>query len=178
MIVLSLLGTGLRYGFEMEDFARRTDLRQWAKIGMSTIYKALKELEIEGAVRVEIEESDRGPARKAYTLTPDGGARMRLLIEQALASDMPVYSARIAGLVFAPLMKPEVARQAIATAIQGLERTDLELEAKLATEGGDAIGATIIEYYRSIYAAERQAMRRIVKLIHEPSARRRVPRTE
>ena len=47
MIVLSLLGIGLRYGFEMEDFARRTNMRQWAKIGMSTFYKVLGDLERE-----------------------------------------------------------------------------------------------------------------------------------
>src|SRR4028118_1960615 len=86
MIVLALIGTGLRYGFEMEEFARRTNMRQWAKIGMSTIYKTLADLEREGAIATTIEQSAKGPARKAYALTADGCTRMVALIGEALAS--------------------------------------------------------------------------------------------
>jgi DNA-binding PadR family transcriptional regulator len=94
MIVLALIGTGLRYGFEMEDFARRTNMRQWAKIGLSSIYKALQDLEREGSIEGKIEASGKGPARKSYGLTEDGRARMTELIGDALASDMAWCSLR------------------------------------------------------------------------------------
>jgi DNA-binding PadR family transcriptional regulator len=162
MIVLSLLGTGLRYGFEMEDFARRTNMRQWAKIGMSTIYKALKELEGEGAIRVESEASDKGPARKAYSLTAKGRRRMVELIGQALASEMSVYSERIAGLVFAPLMGPERGRRAISSAALALERSQAALSESEKAPGMDAIGLTVIEYYRAVHDAERAAMMKVL----------------
>ena len=165
MIVLALLGTGLRYGFEMEDFARRTNMRQWAKIGMSTIYKALGDLEREGAIGVEFEESDKGPSRKAYALTGDGRARMARLIGEALASDVSVYSERIAGLVFAPLMGSAPACDAITASIAGLERADAMLANSLETEGMDAIGAAVVEYYRAVYAAEREAMRKVLAVV-------------
>lgn len=161
MIVLSLLGIGMRYGFEMEDFARRTNMRQWAKIGMSTIYKALKDLERENAISVEVEESEKGPLRKAYSLSEDGRARMVALIGDALASDEPVYSERIAGLVFAPLMGPVRASEAIGGSIEWLERADTMLAHSLDSEGMDTIGAAVIEYYRAVYAAEREAMRKV-----------------
>ncbi|MBA3527282.1 MAG: PadR family transcriptional regulator [Pseudomonadota bacterium] len=165
MIVLALLGTGLRYGFEMEEFARRTNLRQWAKIGMSTIYKALKDLEREGAITVEIEQSDIGPTRKAYALTRDGRARMVRLIGEALASDMSVFSERIAGLVFAPLMGTALATEAITGSVAGLERADAMLANSLEAKGMDSIGRAVVEYYRAVYAAEREAMGKVLRLL-------------
>jgi DNA-binding PadR family transcriptional regulator len=165
MIVLSLIGIGLRYGFEMEDFARRTNMRQWAKIGMSTIYKALADLEHEGAITVDVEESDKGPARKAYALTDEGRARMVALIGAALASDMSIYSERIAGLVFAPLMGAKRARRAISASLEGLEQADALLVKSLEAEGMDEIGRAVVDHYRAVYAAERETMRRVLKLV-------------
>ena len=163
MIVLALIGTGLRYGFEMEEFARRTNMRQWAKIGMSTIYKALKDLESEGSITVETEDSDKGPARKSYALTESGRARMIKSIEDALASNMSVYSERIAGLVFAPLMELKHARRAISDAVTALERNDSLLAGSAQAEGMDSIGLAVVEYYRAVYAAERVAMRKVLE---------------
>lgn len=165
MIVLSLLGTGLRYGFEMEEFARRTNMRQWAKIGMSSIYKALTDLEREGSITVEIEESDKGPARKAYTLTQSGRATMVALIGAGLVSKAPVYSERIAGLVFAPLMDGQEATRAIRSSIKALEHAQALLEQSQRQDGMDEIGLAVTEYYRDVYAAECKAMRRVLKIV-------------
>jgi DNA-binding PadR family transcriptional regulator len=162
MIVLALIGTGRRYGFEMEDFARRTNMRQWAKIGMSTIYKTLKDLEREGSITADEEPSSKGPARKAFTLTEEGRARMADLIDGALASGISVYSERIAGLVFAPLMGPDRAKRAIGASIEALERNDALLQESAGAEGMDAIGLAVVDYYRAIYAAEREAMRKVL----------------
>ncbi len=163
MIVLALIGTGRRYGFEMEDFARRTNMRQWAKVGMSTIYKTLKDLEREGSIAAREEASDRGPVRKAYALTDAGCEQMVRLIDEALASDMSVYSDRVAGLVFAPLMGAGRARVAISASIAALERNDALLEGSAKTDGMDSIGLAIVDYYRAVYAAERHAMRKVLK---------------
>jgi DNA-binding PadR family transcriptional regulator len=165
MIVLALIGMGLRYGFEMEDFARRTNMRQWAKIGMSTIYKALRDLEREGSISVESEASDKGPERKSYALTGGGRTRMIELIDEALSSDVSVYSERIAGLVFAPLMDPKHARRAISASMMALERSDAFLSESAKAAGMDSIGLAVVDYYRAIYAAEREAMRKVLGAI-------------
>jgi DNA-binding PadR family transcriptional regulator len=165
MIVLALIGTGLRYGFEMESFARRTEMRQWAKIGMSTIYKVLKDLERDGAISVELEESDKGPPRKAYSLTPEGRKQMAALIRQALASKASVYSERIAGLIFAPLLGVKQSNAAISQSISGLEYADAKLEESLQREGMDIIGRAVVDYYRAIYDAELVAMRKIMGIL-------------
>jgi DNA-binding PadR family transcriptional regulator len=165
MIVLALIGTGLRYGFEMEDFARRTNMRQWAKIGMSTIYKVLKDLEREGSITAENEESDKGPARKSYALTEDGRGRMIGLIDEALASDRSVYSERIAGLVFAPLMELKHVRRAISASVAALERNDALLAESATAAGMDQIGLAVVDYYRAVHSAEREAMRKVLAAI-------------
>jgi DNA-binding PadR family transcriptional regulator len=164
MIVLALMATGLRYGFEMEEFARRTSMRQWAKIGMSSIYKALADLEREGSITVEVEESDKGPARKAFRLTDSGRGQMTALIGEALASNASIYSERIAGLVFAPLIGPQQARAAICSSVTALEDADVLLEQSQEDEGMDEIGLAVIEFYRTVYAAERKAMQRVLKV--------------
>lgn len=165
MIVLALIGTGLRYGFEMEDFARRTNMRQWAKIGLSTIYKVLIDLEREGSVTVESEESGKGPARKAYALTADGRARMIGMIDEALASDKSVYSDRIAGLVFAPLMDLKDLRRAISASVTALARNDALLAESANAAGMDSIGLAVVDYYRAVCAAERDAMGKVLRAI-------------
>jgi DNA-binding PadR family transcriptional regulator len=170
MIVLALLGTGLRYGFEMEDFARRTNMRQWAKIGMSTIYKALKDLELEGSITAETEESDKGPDRKSYALTDRGRARMIELVAEALASGTPVYSERIAGLVFAPLMELEPASRAISASVAALERNEALLARSAGAKGMDSIGLAVVEFYRTVFAAEREAMRKVLAAMESRGA--------
>lgn len=158
MIVLALLGTGLRYGFEMEDFAQRTNMRQWAKIGLSTIYKALGDLEREGSITVTIEEGEKGPPRKAYALTRTGRLQMADLITAALASDLSIYSERIAGLVFAPLMGPGQAEAAIEASIQALEGKEAALVRTAKANDMDRIGGAVVEFHRAVYEAERKAM--------------------
>lgn len=164
LIVLGLLGTGLRYGFEMEDFARRTNMRQWAKIGMSSIYKALKDLERDGAISAQTEQSDKGPTRRSYQLTVGGRARMTELIDEALASEVSVYSERIVGLVFAPLMGPKKGKQAISASMAALDLKQSAL-GRETPANRDPIAKAIIDYYRAVYAAEQEAMRKVLQAI-------------
>ncbi|MGB3721951.1 MAG: PadR family transcriptional regulator [Pacificimonas sp.] len=159
MIVLSLIGKGLRYGFEMEEFARRSRMREWAKIGMSTIYKTLAQLERDGFIESEIEESDKGPQRKAYALTPAGRERMYALVRDSLRSSESVYSDRIAGLVFLPMLPRKARQEALSATLSALQGVDDDLALRAQDETLDAMGGIVIQYYRDIYAAERTAMK-------------------
>lgn len=85
-------------------------------------------------------------------LTDDGRTRMVALIGEALASEVSIYSERIAGLVFAPLMGSERARLAISGSIEALERADGLLAESLEAEGMDTIGRAVVDYYRVVYA--------------------------
>ena len=161
MIVLALVGSGLRYGFEMEEFAQSSQMRQWAKIGMSTIYKALSELERDGAIAVEVEKSDRGPARKSYSLTAAGRSLMVEMVAAALASESSVYSDRVAGLVFSPLLGQDEQQSQIEDSIRRLKDVSADLAEREAALK-DQMGRIIVRYYREIYAAEIQAMEAVL----------------
>lgn len=161
MIVLGLISLGMRYGLEMEKFAEATNLRMWARIGASTIYKALKDLEKEGAIAAKREPSDRGPPRTAYSLTAKGKRQFRALVLDALRSEEPVYSDRVGGLMFAPLLPAAEAARAIENADSALGQADALLQAKQHENDGDRIAFAIIQYYRDVYAAERAAFARV-----------------
>lgn len=163
MIVLGLIAIGKRYGFEMEAFVHENELRQWAQIGASTIYKTLNDLSKEGLIAGIAEKSEKGPARKSYSLTDAGRDRLHQLVGQALGSDESVYSTRIAGLVFAPLLGTADARAAVGRSITGLKKADSGLEKSLANKRGDVIAEAVIEYYRDVYAAEMAAMEKVLQ---------------
>lgn len=67
LCVLSLLKQGDKYGYELAD-------RIGKSIGISegTIYPLLKRLSDEGYFETYLKESQFGPARKYYRLTPRG----------------------------------------------------------------------------------------------------------
>lgn len=68
MIVLGLVAIGKKYGFEIEEFIAQTEMKRWAEIGNSTIYKVLKDLEHDNALRGEKIASDKGPAKNGVLL--------------------------------------------------------------------------------------------------------------
>jgi len=165
MIVLGLLSIGLRYGFEMEKFAEETNMRQWAEIGMSTFYKALKDLARDGAVTAKREAGASGPARVAYRLTPKGEKQFRALVGEAMRSDASVYSDRIAGLVFLPATPAKNALAALDECDEGLKKADAILAGHLKMQKGDAVAEAVIGYYRDVYRAERKAMARVKTML-------------
>ncbi len=71
MLVLSLLRSGDKYGYEMvEELAKRSDDTFQLKEG--TLYPLLHSLEKEGFVRSYTKEAPNGRERKYYRLTDSG----------------------------------------------------------------------------------------------------------
>lgn len=162
MIVLGLIATGRRYGFEIEEFVSRTEMRRWAQIGSSTIYKILRDLEKEGAVESRSNQSGRGPVRNEYELTQQGRHRLSGYILTSLKSDATSRFDRIAGLFFSPLLGKKEARSAIADTEAVLSNVIERLEEHLRQEQGDVIAEAIIEFYIDIFLAEQKAARKVL----------------
>lgn len=167
MIVLGLIAMGRRYGFEMEAFIEQTNMRQWAQIGMSTIYKSLGDLEKEQAIVAKKEHGGKGPPRKSYTLTLYGRKQLRALVTLSMKSDMPVYSDRIAGLVFAPLIGGKHAASAITNSQASLRKVDCQLREDLDATKNDAIAQAVIQFYLDVSAAEQTAMRKVIAALKD-----------
>jgi PadR family transcriptional regulator PadR len=67
LCVLELLKTGDRYGYEL--VAR---ISKSIEISEGTIYPLLRRLQSEGYMSTYLKESNEGPPRKYYQLTPKG----------------------------------------------------------------------------------------------------------
>ncbi len=87
LLVLAVVRDGELYGYEIAQRIREQSGGAFAP-SEGSLYPALHTLESEGALEAFWQESDRGPRRRYYRITPDGE---RLLAEherewQAFAS--------------------------------------------------------------------------------------------
>ena len=121
MIVLGLIAQGMKYGLEMENFVKASKMRLWARIGNSTIYKTLRDLQEDGCVSAQASVAKRGPGKTVYDLTKKGTHTLSELVGGALSSRESVYSDRIAGLVFALSLPRDEARRMITESIVGMD---------------------------------------------------------
>ena len=78
-----------------------------AKIGMSTDYKTLSQLERGALAKLESGDSEKGPGRRFCALISVGRYSIHALVREALLLTEPVYLNRIAGLIFLPLLPPK-----------------------------------------------------------------------
>lgn len=76
-LVLSVLKDGELYGYEIAQHIRQRSGAQLAP-SEGSLYPALHRLEQQGALVAEWRQGDRGPRRRYYRLTPQGG---KLLVE-------------------------------------------------------------------------------------------------
>jgi PadR family transcriptional regulator PadR len=75
LLVLSVLRDGELYGYEIAQRIRERSGGAFAP-SEGSLYPALHNLEAEGALLATWRESDRGPRRRYYRLTPRGGAML------------------------------------------------------------------------------------------------------
>lgn len=98
LLVLSVLRDGELYGYEIAQRIRERSGGAFAT-SEGSLYPALHALEAYGALQATWRESDKGPRRRYYRLTPKGGALLAehqaewsafsTGIAQALAGDRP-----------------------------------------------------------------------------------------
>jgi DNA-binding PadR family transcriptional regulator len=90
LLVLSVLHDGELYGYEIAQRIRERSGGAFAP-SEGSLYPALHALEAHGALVADWRESDRGPRRRYYRMTPKGGA---LLAEHQ--TEWAAFSAGIA----------------------------------------------------------------------------------
>lgn len=164
MIVLGLISQGWNYGLEMRKFIEDSNMRRWAQIGASTVYKTLRELEVDSCVSARQETAKRGPGKTVYDITTKGRKTFDTLVGEALDSDSSVYSDRIAGMVLALFLPKDKAKEKITTSIALLEDT-LNIIQMDKDKHSNASAKIVLEYYHDIYAAEKKALEKALSLI-------------
>ena len=115
LAILSLVAEKPRHGYEMEQVIEGRGMREWTEVGFSSIYYLLKKLEKEDLVQGQLEEAERGPARKVYRPTPAGWQALRDGVLEALSVPQPCHSPLQLGMANLPSIPPN---EAIAALLQ------------------------------------------------------------
>jgi DNA-binding PadR family transcriptional regulator len=84
LAVLSLIGAGAKYGYEINQILEERGYRKWVDIKFSSIYKALKELEAKGLIKGQKSDEEMQPSKKTYSITRKGTMLLRNQIVQCL----------------------------------------------------------------------------------------------
>jgi len=113
LAILSLVAEQPRHGYEMEQVIKVRGMREWTEIGFSSIYYLLKKLEREGLIKGQLEEAERGPARKVYSATPDGEEALRAGVLDALSTPHHCYPPLQLGLANLPAIPSAEALDAL-----------------------------------------------------------------
>ena len=88
LAVLSLVGGGAKYGYEINRILEERGYRNWVDMGFSSVYKALSELEKKGLVKGIKDDRTLKPSKKIFNLTRKGKKTLRDHIYRCL-SDPP-----------------------------------------------------------------------------------------
>ena len=72
LAVLSLIGSGARYGYEINQILEGRGYRNWVDIRFSSVYKGLVELEKKGLIRGKKTKAAIQPSKKTYSITARG----------------------------------------------------------------------------------------------------------
>lgn len=156
MAVLWALAGGPKSGYEIEILVRERNIRAFSCVGMSSIYKACKDMERNGFIVGRRARARRGPGKSVYAITNPGREAFAGLIDQAAMGGGVGPSERIAGAMFAEELPGGGRRLAVRRALRTLdaEIAALELEA----EAGDVIS----DFRHACLKAERHALRRLL----------------
>lgn len=107
IVLLALLYEEDRYGYEIESVIEERKMRNWTKIGFSSIYNSLKNLEKKGLIGSRYEEEYGSPDRKVYFVNDSAKESVREIIRKILHSPEWVYNEFSIGLAFSHFLTKE-----------------------------------------------------------------------
>lgn len=120
LALLSLIAEHPRHAYEIEQVIEERNIRYWTELGFSSIYRILTGLERSGLLAGQMQEpKGRGPARKVYSLTPDGKKVWQQAALDSLAKPSRSYSSFLLGLDNLGELPPDKAVEAIRIYLSG-----------------------------------------------------------
>jgi PadR family transcriptional regulator PadR len=122
IILLALLYEKDRYGYEIESVIEERNMRNWTKIGFSSIYNSLKNLEKKELIGSRYEAEYGSPARKVYYLDDTAKAFVYEIIKSVIHSPNRVYSEFSIGMAFSHLLTKEEVYECLVKYRESLEK--------------------------------------------------------
>jgi DNA-binding PadR family transcriptional regulator len=84
LAVLSILGSGAEYGYEVNNIIEQYGYREWVDLRFSSVYKALSELEKRGLIEGQKKDKRVKTSKKTYHLTKKGKHVLRKQLKMCL----------------------------------------------------------------------------------------------
>ena len=117
--LLGLLTQKPMHGYELHRyFTDPSALGQVWYLGLSQMYKLLKELEAQGYVEATVELQENYPARKVYHITPSGRAAFLQWMEKPISNPRQIRVEFLAKLFLAQLLGPEMIERIVGTQLE------------------------------------------------------------
>jgi len=117
--LLGLLTQKPMHGYELHRyFSAPSALGQVWYLGLSQMYKLLKELERQGYVEVAVELQENYPARKVYHITLSGRAAFLQWMEKPVSNTRLIRVEFLAKLFLAQLLGSEMIERVIDTQLE------------------------------------------------------------
>ena len=142
LAVLSLIGAGAKYGYEINQILEERGYRNWVDIRFSSVYKALKELEGKGLIQGKKSDMNMQPSKKTYSITANGNRLLRKQVMQCLIDPPKANSLFDLGMSsIIQLTKEE--------ALKALKQRLTNLDGQIQFLGGNAASIRNIEKIRN-----------------------------
>jgi DNA-binding PadR family transcriptional regulator len=107
VLLLSIINEKPSYAYEIDKTIDMRNMRDWARIGVASIYQVLKRLEEKNLVYSKNEKEGRMPERKRYYVTYDGKAALIEASERLLSNFERYYLDLNVGLEASDLLTPD-----------------------------------------------------------------------
>jgi PadR family transcriptional regulator AphA len=133
--LLGLLIQKPMHGYELHRyFTDPSALGQVWYLGLSQMYKLLKELEAQGHVEVTVEPQENYPARKVYHITPSGREAFLKWMEKPIRNPRLIRVEFLAKLFLAQLLGSEMIEWVIDTQLETCQAQLTRLQEKARPE--------------------------------------------
>lgn len=126
LLVLGLVAERPRHGYELDREIERRGLREWTRIGFSSLYFVLGKLERAGLVRSRAPAGAK--ARKTVTLTAAGRRALVARTREALSAPRPTHPALLLGMLHWPALAHAEALDALRARAAAVEAERARLE--------------------------------------------------
>ncbi len=173
LAILSLVAEQPCHGYEIERVIEERGMREWTEVGFSSIYYLLKKLEKAGLIEGQLEEAERGPARKVYRATPAGIEARHTALLEALSSPWRSYPPLLLGISNLPAIPLD-------EAVAALQKYHDELVARM--EGVQATWESqrplpyfvdaLFDYSIVLGAAELEWIEKFIKQLEEQNVQK------
>lgn len=111
LVVLGLVAEMPRHGYQLEQVIEQRGMREWTRIGFSSIYFVLGKLEKMGLVSAQKPVEPK--AKKVFSVTGAGRAELVSQSLAALGDLRPSHSSVLLGMAHWPMLERETALAAL-----------------------------------------------------------------